>query len=76
MWVETTSRIMTADMLYGKFYDFYSVSPEYSLLILVTHVHKRNDWTHKRKIDSHIQQLNISEDGCRHVTFVCCLFQI
>jgi hypothetical protein len=26
---ETTSRVMAADKLYGEFYDFYSVSPEY-----------------------------------------------
>jgi hypothetical protein len=25
----TTSRVMAADRLYGEFYDFYSVSPEY-----------------------------------------------
>jgi hypothetical protein len=25
----TTSRVMAADRPYGKFYDFYSVSPEY-----------------------------------------------
>jgi hypothetical protein len=26
---ETTSRVMAADRLYGEFYEFYSVSPEY-----------------------------------------------
>jgi hypothetical protein len=26
---ETTSRIMTPDMPYGEFSDFYSISPEY-----------------------------------------------
>jgi hypothetical protein len=25
----TTSRVMAADRLYGEFYDFYSVRPEY-----------------------------------------------
>jgi hypothetical protein len=29
MWEETTSRVMAADRLYGEFYDFYRVSPEY-----------------------------------------------
>jgi hypothetical protein len=29
MWVGTTSRMMAADRLYGEFYNFYSVSPEY-----------------------------------------------
>ena len=28
MWEGTTSRVTAADRTYGKFYDFYSVSPE------------------------------------------------
>jgi hypothetical protein len=31
----TTSRVMAADRPYGEFYDFYSVSPEYSGFTLV-----------------------------------------
>jgi hypothetical protein len=31
----TTSRVMTADGPYGKFYDFYSVVPEYFEYTLV-----------------------------------------
>jgi hypothetical protein len=31
----TTSRVMAADRLYGEFYDFYSVSPEYFGFTLV-----------------------------------------
>jgi hypothetical protein len=30
MWEGTTSRMMVADRPYGEFYDFYSISPEYS----------------------------------------------
>jgi hypothetical protein len=29
MWEGPTSRVMVAIRAYGKFYDFYSVSPEY-----------------------------------------------
>jgi hypothetical protein len=29
MWEGTTSRVMAAEWLYGEFYDFYSVIPEY-----------------------------------------------
>jgi hypothetical protein len=36
----TTSRAMVADRLYGKFYDFYSVSPEYFEYTLVNYKHK------------------------------------
>jgi hypothetical protein len=31
----TASRVMAADRLYGEFYDFYSVSPEYFAYTLV-----------------------------------------
>jgi hypothetical protein len=34
MWEGTTSRVMAADRLYGEFYDFYSISPEYFGYIL------------------------------------------
>jgi hypothetical protein len=33
----TTSRVMAADRLYGEFYGFYSVSPEYFEYTLVTY---------------------------------------
>jgi hypothetical protein len=35
MWEGTTSRVMAAYRPYGEFYDFYSVSPEYSGYFLV-----------------------------------------
>jgi hypothetical protein len=29
MWEGTTLKVMVADMPYGDFYDFYSISPEF-----------------------------------------------